>query len=215
VRSPIPIVLTLAGLLLAPLAPAAETRPDRGFTIDKLADGVYAVIRREPPGLATHANNVFIVNDEDVMVVDTSQSPALTREVLAVLRTITSKPVRYVINTHWHDDHYIGDQVYREAFPDVDIVAHAQTFRDLPVEGARNRAQMINGLPSMIAQLKDARPYVIVGAFVIAAVVTPPDVLSQFMLAVPMCLLYEAGLFFARFVVVRRAEQTAEPAETQ
>jgi sec-independent protein translocase protein TatC len=66
-----------------------------------------------------------------------------------------------------------------------------------------------------IAQLKDARPYVIVGAFVIAAVVTPPDVLSQFMLAVPMCLLYEAGLFFARFVVVRRAEQTAEPAETQ
>ena len=40
----------------------------------------------------------------------------------------------------------------------------------------------------------------IVGAFVIAAVVTPPDVLSQFMLAVPMCLLYEAGLFLARFI---------------
>src|SRR5260221_8994265 len=51
-----------------------------------------------------------------------------------------------------------------------------------------------------IQQLKDARPYAIVGAFVIAAVVTPPDVLSQFMLAVPMCLLYEAGLFFARFI---------------
>ncbi len=90
------------------------------------------------------------------MVVDTSQSVALTREVLAELRKITPKPVRYVINTHWHDDHYIGDQVYREAFPDVDIVAHAQTFRDLPGEGASNRAQMIKGLPSMIAQLEDA-----------------------------------------------------------
>jgi sec-independent protein translocase protein TatC len=66
-----------------------------------------------------------------------------------------------------------------------------------------------------IAQLKDARPYVIVGAFVVAAVVTPPDVLSQFMLAVPMCILYEAGLFFARFVGVRREEQAAEPAETR
>jgi sec-independent protein translocase protein TatC len=66
-----------------------------------------------------------------------------------------------------------------------------------------------------IAQLKDARPYVIVGAFVVAAVVTPPDVLSQFMLAVPMCILYEAGLFFARFVVVRREEAAAEPAETR
>jgi sec-independent protein translocase protein TatC len=54
-----------------------------------------------------------------------------------------------------------------------------------------------------VEKLRDARPYVIVGAFVIAAVVTPPDVLSQFMLAVPMCLLYEAGLFLARFVGVR------------
>src|SRR3981189_2515874 len=54
-----------------------------------------------------------------------------------------------------------------------------------------------------LEQLKDARPYVIVGAFVVAAVVTPPDVLPQFMLAVPMCLLYEAGLFFARFVSAR------------
>ena len=51
-----------------------------------------------------------------------------------------------------------------------------------------------------IDKLKEARPYVVVGAFVIAAVVTPPDVLSQFMLAVPMCLLFELGLFLARFV---------------
>jgi sec-independent protein translocase protein TatC len=54
-----------------------------------------------------------------------------------------------------------------------------------------------------VEKLREARPYVIVGAFVVAAVVTPPDVLSQFMLAVPMCLLYEAGLFLARFVGVR------------
>jgi len=66
-----------------------------------------------------------------------------------------------------------------------------------------------------LEQLKDARPYVIVGAFVVAAIVTPPDVLSQFMLAVPMCLLYEAGLFFARFISVRREDRTAEPAETR
>jgi sec-independent protein translocase protein TatC len=54
-----------------------------------------------------------------------------------------------------------------------------------------------------IDKLKEARPYVVVGAFVVAAVVTPPDVLSQFMLAVPMCILYEAGLFLARFVGTR------------
>ncbi len=48
--------------------------------------------------------------------------------------------------------------------------------------------------------LRHGRPYVIVGAFVIAAIVTPPDVISQFMLAVPMWLLYEAGLLVAAWL---------------
>lgn len=51
-----------------------------------------------------------------------------------------------------------------------------------------------------VDKLKEARPYVIVGAFIIAAVVTPPDVLSQLLLAIPMCLLFEFGLLLARFV---------------
>jgi sec-independent protein translocase protein TatC len=49
-----------------------------------------------------------------------------------------------------------------------------------------------------IAQLQQSRGYVIVGAFIIAAVVTPPDVVSQFLLAVPLCILYEVGILLAR-----------------
>ena len=48
-----------------------------------------------------------------------------------------------------------------------------------------------------VEKLKSIRPYVIVGAFVIAAVVTPPDVMSQLFLAIPLCLLYEIGLLLA------------------
>lgn len=55
-----------------------------------------------------------------------------------------------------------------------------------------------------LATLKSWRPYVIVGAFVIGAIFTPPDVVSQLMLAVPLCLLYELGMLMARFVSVRR-----------
>jgi sec-independent protein translocase protein TatC len=51
-----------------------------------------------------------------------------------------------------------------------------------------------------LEQLRAARPYFIVGAFVVAAVATPPDVVSQLLLAVPMCLLFELGLIAARFV---------------
>lgn len=54
------------------------------------------------------------------------------------------------------------------------------------------------------AQLREWRGYVIVGVFVIAAIVTPPDVVSQIALAVPMCLLYEVGIFFGQFIERRR-----------
>ena len=61
-----------------------------------------------------------------------------------------------------------------------------------------------------LAKLKEIRPYVIVGAFVISAIVTPPDVLSQLLLAVPMTLLYELGLLVARFYVPKPSEDEAQ-----
>lgn len=61
-------------------------------------------------------------------------------------------------------------------------------------------------------QLVKARPYTIVGAFVIAAVLTPPDVISQLLLAIPMCLLYEVGIFAARLLGKRKIDDQSEPA---
>jgi sec-independent protein translocase protein TatC len=57
-----------------------------------------------------------------------------------------------------------------------------------------------------IEKLREARPYVIVGAFIVGAIFTPPDVISQLMLAVPLCLLYELGLFVSRFIGAPKAE---------
>lgn len=61
-----------------------------------------------------------------------------------------------------------------------------------------------------VEKLREIRSFVIVGAFVVAAVVTPPDVVSQLMLAVPLCLLYEVGIFFARFVAKPREPAGAD-----
>lgn len=63
-----------------------------------------------------------------------------------------------------------------------------------------------------VERLRAARPYVIVGAFIVAAIFTPPDVVSQLLLAVPLCLLYEVGIQLARFVGKRPAAETASPA---
>jgi sec-independent protein translocase protein TatC len=60
-----------------------------------------------------------------------------------------------------------------------------------------------------VAQLREARAYVIVGAFVVAAVITPPDVVSQLMLAIPMALLYEVGVLVAAALVRRRLREEA------
>ncbi len=65
-----------------------------------------------------------------------------------------------------------------------------------------------------VDKLKEVRPYVIVGAFVVGAIFTPPDMLSQFMLAVPLWLLYELGIVLARFVVVRARTEPESEQET-
>lgn len=71
---------------------------------------------------------------------------------------------------------------------------------------------VMTGLVS-VEKLREIRSFVIVGAFIVAAIVTPPDVVSQLLLAIPLCLLYEVGIFVARFIEKPRpaAEPGTEP----
>ena len=64
---------------------------------------------------------------------------------------------------------------------------------------------VLAGLVS-VEQLREWRGYVVVAIFVVAAIVTPPDVVSQVALALPMCVLYELGIFFAQFIAKRRKD---------
>jgi glyoxylase-like metal-dependent hydrolase (beta-lactamase superfamily II) len=125
---------------------AAATPVDVPFEVQQVVPGVHVVVRREPPGLWFDSNSVFVVGARDVVVVDTNVSPESARASLAELRRITDKPVRYVVNTHWHDDHLAGNQVYRDAFPGVQFVGHVRTRDQLSTTGAENRKQaLVNG----------------------------------------------------------------------
>jgi len=142
--------------VLALCAVVALSAPDARprFAMQKLADGVYAAIRQEPLGLGVDANNLFIIDDEGVVVVDTNFGATSTREVLAALRAITDKPVTHVINTHPHDDHVLGNQVYRDAFPRAAFIAHTFTRDYLPVTGLEARQRQVAALPRFKAQLE-------------------------------------------------------------
>lgn len=163
-RAPrIPLPLLLSALVLPPLTAGAgagqrasppPTLPDPGFRVERLAEGVYALIRTEPTGLWFEANNLLIVNDEDVVVVDANFSRAATRRVIEALRGITDRPVRYVVNTHWHDDHVTGNQEYRDAFPGVEFIAHASAPHDMSTVGAANRKGSLESGPGFAAHLR-------------------------------------------------------------
>src|SRR5262245_23866071 len=124
------------------------------FDIERVADGVYAAIRTEPAGMMFDANSVFIINDDDVVVVDTNITPSSARASLAALRKITSKPVSHVINTHWHDDHIVGNQVYKEAFPDAQFVGQATMRDDATTIGATNRKTLVDRRSILEAQFR-------------------------------------------------------------
>jgi cyclase len=141
-------------LVLTPLIAFGQAD---NFEMVKVADGVYAAIRKEPPGLTVNGNSVFIINDNDVIVVDTTLTPGTAKEEIAALRKLTTNPVKYVINTHWHDDHVMGNQAYRDAYPGVEFIAHANTRDYLPTTGLTNRKMAMSeqGYPGFIAALKN------------------------------------------------------------
>jgi cyclase len=128
---------------------------EENFEFQKLADGVYAAIRTEPVGLGVDANNLFVIDDDGIVVVDTNFGPSSTRAVLAALRKITDKPVKYVVNTHPHDDHVLGNAVYREAFPNAEFIGHAFLKDYLPGKGATNRRNQIDNLPGVASTLRE------------------------------------------------------------
>src|SRR5262249_29819913 len=112
------------GILQAqrPSSPAFPRDPE--IEVVQVAEGAYAVLRSQHPDEQPgHSNSVIIINDDDVVVVDATRMPSQARKILGVVRSLTDKPVRTLIHTHWHDDHVYGDQAFAEAFPAIEIIA--------------------------------------------------------------------------------------------
>jgi cyclase len=123
----------LVALLLAPLAAAASGAglPKKDFEVVRLAEGVYGFLWKDPLQDVIESNALFVIYDRDVLVVDTGTVPSTARLMAAELKRLTGRPVRYVVNTHWHDDHHGGNEVYRELWPGVEFIAHRDTREDM------------------------------------------------------------------------------------
>jgi cyclase len=76
-----------------------------------------------------NGNSVVIVNESHVLVFDTFARPSSAWAVLAEIRKITRNPVRYVVNSHWHPDHWSGNEVYAKEFPNAEFITTVETRR--------------------------------------------------------------------------------------
>ncbi len=125
-RLPRSTVLVLA--LFTPIhRPAAAQAGDDGARMERVAPDVYVIIHDNATDEWPHGNTGIIVGDDGVFVLDATYLPSRARADIALIKSMTSKPVRYLAYTHWHFDHNNGAIAYREAWPGVTIVSERQT----------------------------------------------------------------------------------------
>lgn len=127
-RTLVAIIVLIVWATLVPRRADAQAK-DATARMEKLGDGVYAILHDHAtldwPSETMqwpHSNVGVIVGDDGVLVVDSDYLPSRARADIALIRTVTDKPVKYLVNTHWHGDHTHGNGVYRAMFPNLMIV---------------------------------------------------------------------------------------------
>lgn len=125
------VVALLAALLLSVTLVQAQTESKVASTyrIEQVAPGVHAFISAESRTGVVNGNTTLIVGDDGALVVDSGQMIHLAGRMIADIKRITDKPVRYLVNTHWHGDHVLANCEYKKAFPGLQIVMHPETAR--------------------------------------------------------------------------------------
>ena len=123
------------------------------FDIKPVADGVYAAISK--PAYKVNCNAAIILFDDSVLVVDTHSKPSAARALIEQIKKLTDQPVRYVVNTHFHWDHYQGNQAYPSSWPaGVEIISSEATRLNIEQRGIPRVKHEILTMPLEIEKLK-------------------------------------------------------------
>jgi glyoxylase-like metal-dependent hydrolase (beta-lactamase superfamily II) len=131
---------------------AGGWKGDAKFEFKRVADGVHAAVAQ--PAYKVNCNTAIIENDDGMMVVDTHSKPTAARVIVEHLRGMTGKPVRYVVNTHFHWDHWHGNEVYPAAYPGAEIVTNDITREAMVMKGLKRIGDHRRQMPADVARLE-------------------------------------------------------------
>src|SRR5438067_7585055 len=135
----------------------AQTAGKDLFELKKVGDGVYAAIAA--PRYKVNCNAAVIMTNDGVVVVDSHSKPSAARALYNEIQSITKQPIRKIINTHFHWDHWQGNEVYAQANPSLEIIASEKMKAALlrpnsGVGGVPFIETQLKNLPGEIAKLK-------------------------------------------------------------
>lgn len=133
----------LASPFLLLLAFGFASRQTATHSFDEIAPGVYFATGGNQ--VTTGSNAMVVVNDQDVLLVDSHISPQAARALIASVKTLTDKPIRTVVNSHYHYDHANGNQVFGSG---VEIIGHEFTRQKLLGDVLHEATYLNNGSPA-------------------------------------------------------------------
>lgn len=136
----------------------AHEGPDAGdarFQFVRVADGVHVAVAE--PAFKVNCNTAIIETDDGLIVVDTHSKPSAARVIVERLREMSRQPVRYVVNTHFHWDHWHGNEVYPKAYPGAEIVTNEITREAMRLKGLKRIQDHVRQAPGEVARLTAER----------------------------------------------------------
>jgi glyoxylase-like metal-dependent hydrolase (beta-lactamase superfamily II) len=125
---------------------------ERLFELRKVGDGVYLAVAA--PAYKVNSNTAVIETDDGLLVVDTHSKPSAARAVVAMLKDVTTKPVRYVVNTHFHWDHWQGNEVYPATYTNVEVITNDITREAMVKKSLKRIQDHVRAMPAEIAKLR-------------------------------------------------------------
>lgn len=108
---------------------AQPVAKDSSASMEKIGEGIYAILHDNATDQWPHGNTGVIVGDNEVLVIDACYLPSRARADIKLIQSITKKPVKYLVFTHWHFDHNNGTIAYKEAYPGITIISERESAR--------------------------------------------------------------------------------------
>ena len=155
----LPLVVAFVGLLPGAEPATAFQDPEGVFRFTQITDGVYASVTRDGVNPSAYANAVVFVGTDAALVVDAQHSPDAAATLVREIREVTDRPVRWVVNTHWHGDHVWGNAGLDSALRGPAFIGHPAT-RDSLIQGGQDHllaeARRLEGIIQRIVAAQEA-----------------------------------------------------------